>query len=177
MPGGAWPFTSRHVEQMSTRRFFGWVSSSPRRTSRRRSYHRECSMYCCGAGKAFGAKPGSSKPGGGGGGWLCWGCCCCGGEGGYGDGGCSEGGSAGWGRRMFAVGGGGRPVRWTGACCCCCVEGFRFPSALGFWSPFERACLGESPAYFSRSCWVELYFVATLSFSIVSSRCFWRLFR
>ena len=45
MPGGAWPLTSRQVLQIKATRFFGWVSSSPRRTSSRRSYQCDCSMY------------------------------------------------------------------------------------------------------------------------------------
>lgn len=79
----------------------------------------------------------------------------------------------GWepGRWIFAVAGGGMLVRaglrvvW---CCWAClkdpgpVEGFSF----GFGA-------GVAPPYFSRSCWVELYFVAVLSLSIVLVRSSW----
>lgn len=53
-------------------------------------------------------------------------------------------------------------------CCWAClkdpgpVEGFNF----GFGA-------GVAPPYFSRSCWVELYFVAVLSLSIVLVRSSW----
>lgn len=69
---------------------------------------------------------------------------------------------------MLAVGGGGSPVRAT--CCCCFCEGVAclrlsgLPLGLGL-------VFGDSPPYFSSSCWVELYLVATLSFSMVWSRC------
>jgi hypothetical protein len=73
---------------------------------------------------------------------------------------------------MFAVGGGGRPVRATGPCCCCCCGvGLRRKSDFCF-SSLNLPASGVSPPYFSRSCCVELYFVAALSFSIVSSRSF-----
>lgn len=68
---------------------------------------------------------------------------------------------------MFAVGGGGSPVRCAGGCGLACL-GF-WDSALGL-----EDCLGDSPPYFSSNCCVELYLVAILSFSIVSSRCFCR---
>lgn len=80
-------------------------------------------------------------------------------------------GALGEGRWIFAVGGGASPVRGTG---CCGVSGWRV-SGLGVSSsPLEGDGLGDSPPYFSSSCCVELYRVAALSFSIVSSRCFCR---
>lgn len=70
---------------------------------------------------------------------------------------------------MLAVGGGASPVRATGGCCG--VEGLRLASSLGFSSsPFDGDGLGDSPPYFSSNCWVELYLVAALSFSMVASR-------
>lgn len=68
---------------------------------------------------------------------------------------------------IFAVGGGGRPVRWVGVPC-----GVTF--RLGCACPFEGVDFGVAPLYLSRSCCVELYFVAILSFSIVASRCLFR---
>ena len=58
-PGGAWPLTSRHARQINATRFLGCVSSSPKRTSKRRSYQWDCSIYWEDLGKAFGANPGS----------------------------------------------------------------------------------------------------------------------
>lgn len=59
-PGGAWPLTSRHARQINATRFLGCVSSSPKRTSKSRSYQWDCSIYWEDLGKAFGANPGSS---------------------------------------------------------------------------------------------------------------------
>lgn len=75
---------------------------------------------------------------------------------------------------MLAVGGGASPVRATG--CCCGVDGLRRVSnMLGFSSSlFDGDGLGDSPPYFSSNCWVELYLVAALSFSMVVSRCLFR---
>ena len=81
-----------------------------------------------------------------------------------------EGGS--WRPGMFAVGGGGSPVLLTGADCCffvgvdCC----KFDFCCGDF-------VGVEPPYLSSSCWVELYFVASLSFEMASSRCLFRWLR
>lgn len=82
--------------------------------------------------------------------------------------GLNDGGS--WRPGMFAVGGGGSPVRLT-------EEGWGFfvGVSCGFfcWGDF----VGVEPPYLSSSCWVELYFVASLSFVIASSRCLFKPFR
>jgi hypothetical protein len=102
-------------------RFLGADSSSPNRTSRRRSYQfgpaEEEVEYWVGASKALGAKEEESGEGG----WMGrdeGSCCGCGGEARDGverlvfavAGGIMRPG-------MFAVGGGGRPVRWEGVPC------------------------------------------------------------
>lgn len=117
-PGAACPFTSRHCPQISAIRFFAAASSSPRTTSKIRSYQAGCEAgaYCttcpvggagrCWEGKALGAKDSFDS-------------CDCGWGGararrrtsiGF----CGEGCRPG----MLAVGGGAKPVR--GPCCCCC---------------------------------------------------------
>lgn len=48
-PGGAWPFTSLHSEQIKAMRFLGCSSSSPRRASRMRSYQWACVNEVAGA--------------------------------------------------------------------------------------------------------------------------------
>ena len=72
---------------------------------------------------------------------------------------------------MFAVGGGiiltlfGWPFGVPGL--------FWIFAGLRFWAVAEGDELaGDVPPYFSRSCWVELYFVAAFSLSIVMSRSF-----
>jgi hypothetical protein len=73
-----------------------------------------------------------------------------------------------WGRLMLAVGGGAIPVLSA-----ICGVPALLPVSLRLEPPpfLAGVALGVSPPYFSRSCCVELYFVATLSFSIVSSLC------
>ncbi|KAG9868775.1 hypothetical protein KCU77_g66, partial [Aureobasidium melanogenum] len=80
-----------------------------------------------------------------------------------------QGGS--WRPGMFAVGGGGKPVRLTGLGCflvgvsCACLD--------FCWGDF----VGVEPPYLSSNCWVVLYFVASLSLEIASSRCLFRWLR
>jgi hypothetical protein len=137
-PGGACPFTRRHSEQMSTRRFFGCVSSSPRSASRMRSYQWDWvkvaadAVYCLvssGAEKALGAKSAPMSSGRG--------------RAGGGDGPCGEATERGCcgvagrrsdGRWIFAVGGGAMPVRGPGAGAGFCGPSFFWPVvALGFF--------------------------------------------
>lgn len=68
---------------------------------------------------------------------------------------------------IFAVGGGG-PKDVLGGCFGGFLGAFddRFAGRL-FLSDLG---LGVAPPYFSSNCWVESYFVAALSFSIVFTR-------
>lgn len=73
---------------------------------------------------------------------------------------------------IFAVGGGAIPVRLTGVGCCffvgvlSCCRVFPIGDFVGVWPP-----------YLSSSCWVELYFVASLSLLMASSRCLFKWLR
>ena len=73
---------------------------------------------------------------------------------------------------MFAVGGGTIPVNFPLAVApvVSFEGGLRVPSALGF-------DLVGPPPYFSSSCRVVLYLVASLSFATVASRCFCKALR
>lgn len=78
-PGGACPLTSRHSEQIKTKRFLACVSSSPRRASRMRSYQWVCvkaagesCVYCLvRSGPPLKALGANSAPGASGGGGCC----------------------------------------------------------------------------------------------------------
>ena len=172
-PGGAWPFTSLHWLHIKAKRFFGKVSSSPRRASASRSYHRGPPPSCeyCGAdGNAFGANSALVSGGESGrcqGGAVAAAVC-----GTICDKGLFTSGVERWGvlgndagivlPGMFAVGGGTILVLPpSGVVTLLC---FAVPFALPFG-------LGVPPYFFNSSC-VELYFVAALSFSIVVLLCF-----
>ncbi len=66
---------------------------------------------------------------------------------------------------MFAVGGGANPVRPPLVVFGLCWAGLELELDAFFGDALD---FGEgTPPYFSNSCWVELYFVAALSLSIV----------
>ena len=68
---------------------------------------------------------------------------------------------------IFAVGGGLNPVLLA-LLLLASPLGFRFFTEVG--APATEECRFGSSPYFSTSCLMELYLVAALSFSIVSSR-------